>query len=91
MKLYINAFKQGIARVFILPRLSLPLISTLGLTLAAVLTVVAVANTLLFKPLPDINETDLHHVELNLEFNEGLVVPFFQRYTASCFGKTILG
>ena len=77
MKLYINAFKQGIARVFILPRLSLPLISTLGLTLAAVLTVVAVANTLLFKPLPDINETDLHHVELNLEFNEGLVVPFF--------------
>lgn len=77
MKLYINAFKQGIAKVFILPRLSLPLISTLGLTLAAVLTVVAVANTLLFKPLPDIDENNLHYVELNLEFNEGLVVPFF--------------
>jgi len=77
MKLYINAFKQGIAKVFTLPRLSLPLISTLGLTLAAVLTVVAVANTLLFKPLPDIDENNLHYVELNLEFNEGLVVPFF--------------
>ena len=77
MRLYINAFKQGIARVFTLPRLSLPLISTLGLTLAAVLTVVAVANTLLFKPLPDVNETDLHQVELQLEFNEGLIVPFF--------------
>ena len=77
MKLYINAFKQGIARIFTLPRLSLPLISTLGLTLAAVLTVVAVANTLLFKPLPDVKESQLHQVDLNLEFNEGLVVPFF--------------
>lgn len=77
MRLYINAFKQGVARVFTLPRLSVPLISTLGLTLAAVLTVVAVANTLLFKPLPDIDETDLHEITLNLEFNEGLTVPFF--------------
>jgi len=77
MKLYINAFKQGVARVFTLPRLSLPLISTLGLTLAAVLTVVAVANTLLFKPLPDVEEADLHQVGLNLELNEGLTVPFF--------------
>ena len=54
MRLHGNAFMQGISRIFTLPRLSLPLISTLGLTLAAVLTVVGVANTLLFQPLPDI-------------------------------------
>ena len=77
MRLFINAFKQGIARTFTLPRLSLPLITTLGLTLAAVLTVIAVANTLLYQPLADINENDLHRVELNLAFNEDLTVPFF--------------
>ncbi|MFC3094508.1 FtsX-like permease family protein [Alteromonas sediminis] len=77
MRIYINAFKQGIARIFTLPRLSLPLITTLGLTLAAVLTVVSVANVLLFKPLPDINEKDLYQVELSMELNEGFNVPFF--------------
>lgn len=76
MKLYINAFKQGIARLFTLPRLSLPLISTLGLTLAAVLTVIAVANTLLFKPLPDVKESNLHNVNLQFPFQKGLDVPF---------------
>lgn len=88
MKLYINAFKQGIARLFTLPRLSLPLISTLGLTLAAVLTVAAVANTLLFKPLPDVDEVDLHQVDLRLEFNEGLVVPFFSDIRRVASAKT---
>ena len=77
MRLYTNAFKQGIARIFTLPRLSLPLISTLGLTLAAVLTVVALANTLLFKPLQDVNENDLYQVDLQLAFGEGLNVSFF--------------
>lgn len=91
MKLYINAFKQGIARLFTLPRLSLPLISTLGLTLAAVLTVIAVANTLLFKPLPDVEESNLHNVELNLEFNEGLVVPFFSDLRRVASAKAYFG
>ncbi|GEA12629.1 FtsX-like permease family protein [Alteromonas sp. KUL49] len=77
MRLHISAFKQGISRIFTLPRLSLPLIVTLGLTLAAVLTVVAIANTLLFKPLPDINEENLYQVDLQMAFNEGLTVPFF--------------
>lgn len=77
MRLHVSAFKQGISRIFTLPRLSLPLIVTLGLTLAAVLTVVAIANTLLFKPLPDINEENLYQVELQMAFNEGLTVPFF--------------
>ena len=77
MSLYINAFKQGALRMFTLPRLSLPLISTLGLTLAAVLTVVAVANTLLFQPLPDVDENNLYQIELSLEISEGFAAPFF--------------
>ena len=77
MRLHINAFKQGISRIFTLPRLSLPLISTLGLTLAAVLTVIAVANTLLFQPLPDVDEKNLYQVEVQLDLNEGLRAPFF--------------
>ncbi|REL37127.1 FtsX-like permease family protein [Thalassotalea euphylliae] len=77
MRLYSKAFQQGIARIFNLPRLSLPLITTLGLTLAAVLTVIAVANTLLYQPLADIDENDLYRIELNLAFNEDLTVPFF--------------
>lgn len=77
MRLYINAFKRGIQRIFSLPRLSLPLISTLGLTLAAVLSVVAISNTLLLKPLPDINENELYQVDLQMAFSEGLNVQFF--------------
>ena len=77
MSLYTNALKHGMQRIFTLPRLSLPLISTLGLTLAAVLTVIAVANTLLFQPLPDIDENDLYQIELQMDISEGLTAPFF--------------
>lgn len=90
MRLHINAFKQGISRIFTLPRLSLPLIVTLGLTLAAVLTVMAVANTLLFKPLPDINEENLYQVELQMAFNEGLSVPFFSDPRRVASAKSLL-
>jgi ABC-type antimicrobial peptide transport system permease subunit len=77
MSLYTNALKHGTQRIFTLLRLSLPLISTLGLTLAAVLTVIAVANTLLFQPLPDIDENDLYQIELQMDISEGLTAPFF--------------
>ena len=77
MSLYTNALKHGMQRIFTLPRLSLPLISTLGLTLAAVLTVIAVTNTLLFQPLPDIDENDLYQIELQMDISEGLTAPFF--------------
>lgn len=77
MRLYSKAFQQGIARIFTLPRLSLPLITTLGLTLAAVLAVIAVANTLFYQPLTDIDENDLYRIEVNLAFNDQLTVPFF--------------
>ncbi len=60
MSLYQKAFFNGIARIFTLPRLSLPLILTLGLTLGAVLTVVTISNTLLVQPLRGIdNEKNL--------------------------------
>lgn len=77
MRLYSIAFKNGILRIFNLPRLSLPLITTLGLTLAAVLSVIAISNTLLFKSLPDINERNLYQVDLDMEFSEGVTVQFF--------------
>ena len=91
MRLFINAFKQGIARIFTLPRLSLPLVTTLGLTLAAVLTVVAVANTLLFKPLPDIDEKNLYQVDLNLGFGGGFEVSFFSSARRVAAIKVLFG
>jgi len=51
MSLASKAISSGIARVFTLPRLSLPLILTLGLTLGAVLSVIAIASSLLVQPL----------------------------------------
>ncbi len=77
MSLYLSAAKQGVIRLFTLPRLSLPLIVTLGLTLAAVLTVVAIANTLLLKPLPDIkDEKNIYSVDVTLHISDGIRVPF---------------
>lgn len=77
MSLYLGAVKQGFVRLFNQPRLSLPLISTLGLTLASVLTVVAIANTLLIQPLPDIrDETNLYSVGVTLEISDDITVPF---------------
>lgn len=77
MSLYLSAAKQGVIRLFTLPRLSLPLIVTLGLTLAAVLTVLAIANTLLLKPLPDIkDEKNIYSVDVTLHISDGIRVPF---------------
>ena len=51
MSLLKKALYQGINRIFSLPRLSVPLILTLGLTLGAVLSVVSISSTLLYQPL----------------------------------------
>ncbi|WDE00387.1 FtsX-like permease family protein [Thalassomonas actiniarum] len=78
MSIYKRSFLHGIGRVFSLPRLSLPLIVTLGLTLAAVLSVIAIVSVLLFQPLPGIKEEEkLHSFSMRLEISDSLQVSFF--------------
>jgi ABC-type antimicrobial peptide transport system permease subunit len=79
MSLVSKAFYSGIGRVFSLPRLSVPLILTLGLTLGAVLTVIAISSTLFFQPLQGVpNEDKLHTYSINVPFSDDFIVPFFE-------------
>jgi predicted permease len=79
MSLVRKAFYSGIGRVFSLPRLSVPLILTLGLTLGAVLTVIAISSALFFQPLQGVpNEDKLHTYSINVPFSDDFIVPFFE-------------
>ncbi|MCO4799564.1 MAG: ABC transporter permease [Colwelliaceae bacterium] len=78
MSLYKKAFYQGIGRIFSLPRLSIPLILTLGLTLGAVLSVVAISSSLLYKPLQGVtNESQINTVSYRLAMSEEMVVSYW--------------
>ncbi|WDE04077.1 ABC transporter permease [Thalassomonas viridans] len=78
MSIYQRSLLHGIGRVFSLPRLSLPLIVTLGLTLAAVLSVIAIVSVLLFQPLPGIkDEENLHSFSMRLKISDSLQVSYF--------------
>lgn len=78
MSIYKRSIYHGLMRVFSLPRLSLPLIITLGLTLGAVLSVVAIVSVLLFQPLPGIkSETSLHSYSMEMKISDSLNVSFF--------------
>jgi len=78
MSLYQRALTNGIGRIFSLPRLSIPLILTLGLTLGAVLTVIAISNTLLFKPLQGVaDEHKIQTLEYRLKMSEELQVSYW--------------
>ena len=78
MSIYQRSLLHGIGRVFSLPRLSLPLIVTLGLTLAAVLSVIAIVSVLLFQPLPGIkDEENLHSFSVRLKISDSLQVSYF--------------
>ena len=78
MSLIKKSFFNGIARVFSLPRLSIPLILTLGLTLGAVLRVIAISSTLLYQPLQGIkNESSLHTFEYRFKMSETLSVSYW--------------
>jgi len=80
MSLYKKAFFTGIARIFTQPRLSIPLILTLGLTLGAVLTVATISNTLLLQPLSGINnEKDILNYDLKLKMSDKFTIPFFTK------------
>jgi hypothetical protein len=52
--LYLQRFRFGLKRLFLQPALSVPVVLSLGLTLAAVLTVLSVYYTLMIRPLPQI-------------------------------------
>lgn len=77
MSLYRGSLRRGLIRLFSEPRLSLPLMLTLGLTLAAVLTVLSIAQTLLFQPLPGVKqEQQLYQLDVRLQFNDEMNVSF---------------
>ena len=79
MSIYKNAFINGIIRVFTLPRLSIPLIITLGLTLGAVLTVVSISSTLLYQPLKGVYEEDtIKSLTLDLKVNDSMTPSFWK-------------
>jgi len=78
MSLIKRSFFAGIGRIFSLPRLSVPLILTLGLTLGAVLSVVAISSSLLYKPLQGVaNEAQIKTVSYRLTMNEQMVISYW--------------
>ncbi|MEW6996480.1 FtsX-like permease family protein [Colwelliaceae bacterium BS250] len=88
MSLYKKAFYHGIARVFSLPRLSIPLILTLGLTLGAVLSVTAISSTLLYQPLQGVqNEAKLQTFEYRFNMSESLSVSYWNMNRLVAFSK----
>ncbi|WP_448564708.1 ABC transporter permease [Thalassotalea ganghwensis] len=78
MRLFKKFFLAGIAKVFTLPRLSLPLITSLGLTLGAVLSVIAIVSALMLKPLEGIRDEDnLYTLSLDFQFNEQMYISYW--------------
>ena len=78
MSLLKKSLLQGITRIFSLPRLSVPLILTLGLTLGAVLSVIAISSTLLYQPLQGIkNEDSLHTFDYRFKMSDTLSVSYW--------------
>lgn len=88
MSLIKKSFFQGINRIFSLPRLSIPLILTLGLTLGAVLSVVAISSTLLYKPLEGVkNEASLQTLVLNFKPSEVLSISYWNMRRLASFSE----
>jgi predicted permease len=88
MSLMKKALFNGVARVFSLPRLSIPLILTLGLTLGAVLSVVAISSTLLYQPLQGVkNESTLQTFQYRLKMSESLSVSYWNMNRLASFSE----
>lgn len=78
--MYLRALSQGLLKVFSLPRLSIPIILTLSLTLGAVLTVVAMVSNLMLKPLPDIkDEASLYTLNYHYRVSDKVSIPAFNK------------
>jgi len=88
MSLMKKALFNGVARVFSLPRLSIPLILTLGLTLGAVLSVIAISSTLLYQPLQGVkNEGSLQTFEYRFKMSETLSVSYWNMNRLAAFSE----
>jgi len=88
MSLLKKALINGVARVFSVPRLSIPLILTLGLTLGAVLSVIAISSTLLYQPLQGVkNESSLQTFEYRLKMSETLRVSYWNMNRLAAFSE----
>lgn len=88
MSLYQRALLQGIAKIFTLPRLSVPLMVTLGFTLGAVLCVLAVISVLQLKPLPGVSkEANLYSLSIEMALSEQLKVPMMDLRRFAYFKK----
>ncbi|MCJ8270386.1 MAG: ABC transporter permease [Psychrosphaera sp.] len=78
MNIYQKAFLKGIGRIFTLPRLSIPLIITLGLTLGAVLSVIAISSSLLYQPLKGVkNEQSIDTYSLRVSISKDISASFW--------------
>lgn len=74
--MYLRALTHGVSKIFLLPRLSIPIMLTLSLTLGAVLTVAAMVSNLMLKPLPDIKaEQELYSLKFNLYVSDKVMIP----------------
>lgn len=88
MSLLKKSFYQGVVRVFSLPRLSIPLILTLGLTLGAVLSVIAISTTLMYQPLQGVeNENKLQTFEYRLQMSDTLSVSYWNMSRLIAFSE----
>mgnify|MGYP005989856157 CR=1 FL=1 len=77
MKFYLSIFNKGVLRLFTVPKLTLPVLLTLSLTLAAVLAVIAMISNMVLKPLPDIkDEKSLYSVKFNLKLSDVMNMSF---------------
>ena len=89
MRLIQKFLLTGIAKIFTLPRLSLPLIASLGLTLGAVLSVFAIVNALMLQPLEDIrDEQNLHTLSMDFQFNEQMRISYWDFTRLANFNDT---
>jgi predicted permease len=89
MNIFRNAFLAGIGRIFSLPRLSVPLILTLGLTLGAVLSVIAISSTLLIKPLPGVHdEASIETFEYRLNVSETMSISYWNLRRLADFNES---
>ena len=88
MSLIKKALINGVARIFSLPRLSIPLILTLGLTLGAVLSVIAISSTLLYQPLQGVkNENSLQTFQYRFNMSETLSISYWNMNRLAAFGE----
>lgn len=65
--LYLQRFRFGLKRLFLQPALSVPMVLSLGLTLAALLTVLSIYYALMVRPLPEIKapeQLSIHNAEV---------------------------